>query len=79
MKNLHSNLPVDELLRFAKEKQPEIYKYAEDQLIKKLEQIGKNYENEKDKALTKALLKSIIVNSWAWFKNGKKSHFLPLL
>ncbi len=64
MKNLHSSLPIDELLLFAKERQPEIYKYAEGQLTKKLEQIGKNYENEKDKALTKALLKSIIVKSW---------------
>ena len=64
MKHLESRIPVDELLFFAKEKQPEIHKYAEDKLRKQFGLIGLSYEKAKDRGMTKAILKSIIVKSW---------------
>ena len=63
MNNIPSNWLVDELLLFAREKQPEIYKNAENQLREQLKKMGKNYDDEKDKALTQALLKAIITKT----------------
>ena len=55
---------VDELLAFAKERKPQLWSRTIVELDKTLKKVGKNYESEKEKTLTKAILKSMITRMW---------------